>query len=82
MLQDNVHSRKCADENHTINEAYHLMASQPSLRLTDKVLAKCHWREQCAREIRAGEISDPQLHWSVITDDSRPESLLKTPPEI
>lgn len=29
------------------------------------------------------EISDLQLHWSVIiTDDSRPGSLLKTPPEI
>lgn len=60
---------ECADESHTINEAYHLMASQPTLWLTDKAFAKCHGREQCACEIRARENKWPTIalvsyyHW-------------------
>lgn len=33
---------KCADESHTINEAYHLMASRPRPWGAEKALAKCH----------------------------------------
>lgn len=66
---------KCADESHTINEAYHLMASQPSLWLTEKALAKCHGGSN-VRYARGK--NDPQSPRSVvITADSR---VLKTPP--
>lgn len=46
---------KCADESHTINEPYHLMASRPTLWLTEKALAKCHGQAECTCEIIGGK---------------------------
>jgi len=69
---------KCADEGPTINEPYHLMASLPTLWLTEKAPAKCHRQAEYTCEI-IREMNDSQMYCSlIIIADSKLKGLLDT----